>query len=209
MSARYIVVDGPISVGKSEVVAALSKKLKARTCLDAPNPFLQYFYQDMEKFAFQVQLFFCLNRFQQQRDLTQGDLFASTVICDYLFQKDRLFAALTLDTNEFALYEKVYSLLKGTIATPDVVVYLQADVETLIDRISRKDEGLALVMPEPYLKEIVEAYQAFFFHYNDAPVIICNTVKYDFVKDEGNFEFLVRKINEVKSGVHYLNPQEK
>ncbi len=208
MSGRYIAVDGPIGVGKSDLVAALKKRLRGKLFKDAENPFLQFFYEDMEKFAFQVQTFFLLSRFQQQQELAQGDLFASTVITDYLFQKDRLFASLTLSPNEYGLYEKIYALLQGTIATPDLVIYMQADVETLLDRIAKKNEGLSLLLPESYLGEIVQAYQTFFFHYTDAPVIVCNTVKGDFANDKENLDLLVRMIQDVKSGIHYLNPQE-
>jgi len=208
VSGRYIAVDGPIGVGKSDLVAALKKRLRGKVFKDAENPFLQFFYEDMEKFAFQVQTFFLLSRFQQQQELAQGDLFASTVITDYLFQKDRLFASLTLSQNEYGLYEKIYALLQGTIATPDLVIYMQADVETLLDRIAKKNEGLSLLLPESYLGEIVQAYQTFFFHYTDAPVIVCNTVKGDFANDKENLDLLVRMIQDVKSGIHYLNPQE-
>jgi deoxyguanosine kinase len=203
---RYIAVEGPIGVGKGSVVQALAQRLGGAVYVDSPNPFLPSFYDDMEKFAFQVQLYFLLSRFQQQRDLAQGDLFASTVICDYLFQKDRLFASLTLGSTEFALYEKVYSLLKGTIATPDVVIYLQADVETLLDRLSAKEEGIALLLPKAYLEDVVRAYQAFFSHFNAAPVIVCNTTKADFSKDPIHLDLLVEKMGQVKTGIHYLNP---
>lgn len=208
MSGRYIAIDGPIGVGKTELVAALRKKLKAKVYADPENPFLDAFYEEMEKTAFQAQTYFLLSRFQQQQELAQGDLFASTVLCDYLFQKDRLFASLTLNSNEYALYEKIYALLQGTIATPDVVIYMQADVDTLLDRISRKNEGLSLLLPESYLSEIVQAYQTFFFHYSDAPVIVCNTMRGDFVNDKENLNLLLRTIQEVKSGIHYLNPKE-
>lgn len=206
MTGRYIAVEGPIGVGKSALVQELAKRFKATLFLDAPNPFLPSFYEDMEKYAFQVQLYFLLTRFQQQRDLAQGDLFASNVICDYLFQKDRLFASLTLGAAEFALYEKVYSLLKGTIATPDVILYLQADVDTLLDRLSAKEESLALLMPKAYLEDVVRAYQTFFFHYSAAPVIVCNTAEADFAQDPKYFNLLTDKIQQVKTGIHYLNP---
>ena len=208
MGGRYIAVDGPIAVGKSAVVEALRVKLNARTHLDPPNPFLRSFYDDMGKYAFQVQLYFLLSRFQQQREIAQGDLFSSAVICDYLFQKDRLFASQTLEANEYLLYDKAYEMLQGTIATPDVVVYLQADVDTLIERLSAKDEGFALLMPEAYLAQIVDAYQEFFFRYADAPVIVCNTVKHDFARNEEHLSLLLRKVSEVRSGVHFLNPAE-
>lgn len=206
MTGRYIAVEGPIGVGKSALVQALATRFKATLFLDAPNPFLLSFYEDMEKYAFQVQLYFLLTRFQQQRDLAQGDLFASNVICDYLFQKDRLFASLTLGAAEFALYEKVYSLLKGTIATPDVILYLQADVDTLLDRLSAKEESLALLMPKAYLEDVVRAYQTFFFHYSAAPVIVCNTAEADFAQDPKYLNLLTDKIEQVKTGIHYLNP---
>jgi deoxyguanosine kinase len=204
VNGRYVVVEGPIGVGKTRVVDALKKRLVARTVLDIPNPFLDSFYQDMDKYAFQVQLFFLLSRFQQQSDLAQRDLFASSVVCDYLFQKDRLFASLTLNPTEYALYEKVYGLLQGTIATPDVVVYLQADVDTLIDRISENNEGLALLLSDKYLSEINQAYQAFFLHYTQAPVIICNTVETNLQKDEAFLDRLAQMIPEVRTGIHYL-----
>jgi deoxyguanosine kinase len=209
VDGKYVVVEGPIGVGKSEVVRNLKTRLNAKTFLDAPNPFLETFYQDMDKYAFQVQLFFLLSRFQQQSELAQRDLFESTILCDYLFQKDRLFASLTLNPSEYSLYEKVYSLLQGTIATPDVVVYLQSDVDTLLDRISKKDEGLSLLLSDTYLRDIVKAYQTFFFHYDQAPVIVCNTAQHDFFEETENIDLLARKIHEVRSGVHYLNPQEK
>ena len=209
VTGRYIAVEGPIGVGKSEMVEALQKRVSAKTYLDGPNPFLDQFYQDMEKNAFQAQLYFLLNRFQQQRDLAQGDLFSKTILCDYLFQKDRLFAGLNLSSHEYALYEKVYSLLQGTIATPDVVIYLQADLDTLLDRLAKKDEGLALLMPEDYLKEVVQAYQTFFFHYTDAPVVVCNTSKGDFAKDPANLDLLLRTLEQAKTGIHYLNPEEQ
>lgn len=204
---KYIAVEGPIGVGKTAVVQALSKRLGAKIFLDPPNPFLGSFYQDMEKFALQVQLYFLLSRFQQQKDLAQGDLFNHTVVCDYLFQKDRLFASLTLDAQEYSLYEKIYSLLHGTIATPDVVIYLQADVETLLDRIAHKDEGLSLLLPETYLEELVSAYQTFFYHYTDAPVIVVNTESGELAGNEDALDRLVAKLGDVTTGIHYLNSE--
>ena len=206
MSGKYIAVDGPIGVGKSGLVAALQKRIGAKTVLDAPNPFLESFYQDMDKFAFQVQLFFLLSRFQQQSELAQRELFSSTTICDYLFQKDRLFASLTLNTSEYALYEKVYSLLQGTIATPDVVIYMQADADTLFDRISEKDERLSLLLPDDYLKEIVTAYQTFFFHYNQSPILVLNTVEHDFINDPKNLDLVIEHMRSIKTGIHYVTP---
>ncbi len=204
VAGHYIAIEGPIGVGKSSLMHALQKRLNATVYLDASNPFLPSFYQDMEKYAFQVQLYFLLSRFQQQRDLAQGDLFSSTILCDYLFQKDRLFASLTLNAAEFALYEKVYSLLKGTIATPDIVIYLQADVDTLLERIASKEESLALLMSKSYLEDVTRAFQTFFFHYTSAPVIVCNTVDSNFAHDHKKLDLLIKKLSEVKTGLHYL-----
>ena len=208
MIGRYIVVEGPIGVGKGPVIEALRQRLDAKTVTDARNPFLPSFYQNMEKYAFQAQVFFLLSRFQQQQDIAQRDLFSSNILCDYLFQKDRLFASLTLEPAEFALYEKIYGLLNGTVATPDLVIYLQSDVDTLLDRISKRDNDLSLLLPRSYLENVVKAYQTFFFHYSLAPVIVCNTGKNNFENDEANLDLLMKKISEAKSGLHYLNPQE-
>ena len=208
MIGRYVVVEGPIGVGKSRVVCALQERLDAKTILDAENPFLPSFYQNMEKYAFQSQVFFLLSRFQQQQEIAQRDLFSSNILCDYIFQKDRLFASLTLEPAEFALYEKIYALLKGTVATPDVVVYLQADVDLLQERIAKRNNDLALLLSRNYLENVVKAYQTFFFHYSLAPVVVCNTGKSNFETDEANIDLLLSTISEVKTGLHYLNPQE-
>lgn len=208
MHHRYIVVEGPIGVGKQGVVSAMVEKLSAQHVTDAKNPFLPAFYQDMEKYAFQAQLFFLLSRFHQQQSLLQQDLFSQQIICDYLFQKDRIFASLTLQPAEFALYETVYGLLKGTSPTPDIIVYLQASVDTLQDRISRKNNELALMLPKAYLQQVVDAYQTFFFHYRHAPIVVVDTGKTDFEKHPENIDFLLKKMSEIKSGLHYFNPQQ-
>ena len=202
---KYIAVEGPIGVGKTQLMAELNTQLNADTLKDASNPFLPAFYNNMEKYAFQVQLFFLLSRFQQQLDCAQPDLFSQYMICDYLFQKDRLFASLTLEPQEFALYEKVYSLLTGTVAKPDVVIYMQASTDTLMKRIAKKDQDLSLLLPKNYLDQVVQAFQTFFFHFSICPVIVCNTDKNDFENNPKNIELLIKKIAEVKSGLNYLN----
>ena len=208
MRRKYIVVEGPIGVGKTQVVNALSKRLQGDILKDAQNPFLPSFYQNMEKYAFQVQLFFLLSRFQQQVDSAQPDLFSQYMLCDYLFEKDRLFASLTLEPQEFALYEKVYALLNGTVAKPDVVIYLQASADSLMNRIAERDNDLALLLPRNYLEKVVQAFQTFFFHFSLCPVIVCNTDKNDFESNEKNIDLLIKKIGEAKSGLYYLNPEE-
>jgi deoxyguanosine kinase len=205
---KYVCVEGPIGAGKTELVSALTQKLEAQVMLDKENPFLPAFYQDMEKFAFQVQLYFLLSRFQQQKDLAQQSLFSKSIICDYLFQKDRLFASLTLSGAEFALYEKVYSLLHGTITKPDVIIYLQKSADQLLKRISRKNEELSLLLSKTYLENVVQAYQTFFQHYNQCPIIVVSSENDDFAKNDKNIELLLRKITEVDVGIHYLQIQE-
>lgn len=205
VKGKYIAVEGPIGVGKSQLISALAERLSAQTIKDTDNPFLPSFYNNMGKYAFQVQLFFLMSRFQQQVDCSQPDLFSQYTLCDYLFHKDRLFASLTLEPQEFALYEKVYGLLKGTAATPDIVIYLQASTDTLIKRIAEKDEDLALLLPKAYLEKVVHAFQTFFFHFSLCPVIVCNTDKNDFENNPDNIDLLIRKISEVKSGLNYLN----
>ncbi len=208
MVNKYICVEGPIGAGKTELVAALTEKLQAQVMLDQENPFLPAFYQDMEKYAFQVQLYFLLSRFQQQKDLAQQSLFSKSMICDYLFQKDRLFASLTLSGAEFALYEKVYSLLHGTITKPDVIIYLQKTADQLLKRISKNNEELSLLLSKPYMENVVQAYQTFFQHYNQCPIIVVSTENDDFCKNEKNIDLIIRKISEVDNGIHYLQIQE-
>ena len=202
---RYIAVEGPIGVGKTGLVRALEERLSAKLVRDTENPFLPSFYQDMEKFAFQAQIFFLLSRFQQQKDLAQGELFATTTVCDYLFHKDRLFASLILNPQEFSLYEKIYGLLKGTILSPDVVIYMQASVDTLIERISESSSDLALLLPRSYLESLVQAYQTFFFHYSAAPVIVVKAEQKDFFKDPKVLDLLIQNITKAKAGLQYFN----
>lgn len=208
MIHKYICVEGPIGAGKTELVSALTDKLQAQVMLDQENPFLPAFYQDMEKYAFQVQLYFLLSRFQQQKDLAQQNLFSKSIICDYLFQKDRLFASLTLSGAEFALYEKVYSLLHGTITKPDVIIYLQKTAEQLLRRISKNNEELSLLLPKSYMENVVQAYQTFFQHYNQCPIVVVSTEDENFAKNEKNIDLILRKISEVDNGIHYLQIQE-
>jgi deoxyguanosine kinase len=203
---RYIAVEGPIGAGKTSLANALGGRLNAKLILDPDNPFLQNFYSDMGKFAFQTQLYFLLARFTQQKELSQQDLFHSTVICDYLFFKDRIFASITLDENEFILYEKVYSLLKANIVLPDLVIYLQTDAESLEERVKARGGTCDKMISLDYLKELVKAYNYFFFHYNQTPLLVVNTKKLDFVNNPADTERLIKEINQLKSGTNYFVP---
>jgi deoxyadenosine/deoxycytidine kinase len=203
---KYIAIEGPIGAGKSSLANILGARLKAKLILDQQNPFLENFYSDMEKYAFQTQLYFLLARFGQQKDLMQQDLFQSSVVCDYLFLKDRIFASITLDENEFILYEKVYSLLKASIPLPDLVIYLQTDAESLEERLRGKKNPLSERISLDYLRELVKAYNYFFFHYNQTPLLVVNTKKLDFVNNPEDMERLIKEINQLKSGTNYFVP---
>lgn len=203
---KYISIEGPIGAGKSSLAHILGTKMHAKLILDPVNPFLENFYKDMEKYAFQTQLFFLLSRFAQQKDISQQDLFHSNVICDYLFFKDRIFASITLDENEFILYEKVYSLLKANIVLPDLVIYLQTDAEALFERMRSKKGPFDSLISIDYLNELVKAYNYFFFHYNQTPLLVVNTKKLDFLNSQEDTDKLIKEINQLKSGTNYFVP---
>jgi len=205
---QYIVVEGPIGVGKTSLARLLAKEFNARCLLEKPeeNPFLSHFYQDRKKYAFQVQVFFLLTRFQQQQEIAQPDLFNQVTISDYLFDKDRLFALLNLDGNEFILYEKIFQLLGGRIPTPDLVIYLQAKPEVLLQRIKSRNIAYEKEMEFDYLKKLTETYNSYFFHYNQSPLLVLNTSEIDFVKRKEDFDQLLREIRGMKKGIWYFTP---
>jgi deoxyadenosine/deoxycytidine kinase len=205
--ARYIAVEGPIGVGKTTLAELLAGELdgKALVELVETNPFLPDFYRDRKKYAFQAQLFFLLSRYQQQKDLTQIDLFSTTVISDYLFAKDRIFAYLNLDENELGLYEQVFRLLDARIPKPDFVIYLQASSEALKERILKRNKDYERNIEEGYLESVVEAYNKFFFYYNDTPLLVVNTTKIDFAREPSDLSNLIKEIRSIKGGVqHYI-----
>jgi len=206
---RYIAVEGPIGVGKTSLTTLLAQNFSARCILEKPsgNPFLARFYQDPKKYAFQTQIFFLLSRYQQQQELQQLDLFNQVTISDYLFAKDRIFASISLDENELALYERVYRLLTGRIPTPDLVIYLQAKPAVLMSRISQRDYDYERSIEPGYLETLVEAYNNFFFHYNDSPLLVIDTSEIDFVHREQDMAGLVREIKRPRKGTWYYVPQ--
>ncbi|RPJ09823.1 MAG: deoxynucleoside kinase [Deltaproteobacteria bacterium] len=205
---RYIVIEGPIGVGKTSLAKLLAKEFTARCVLENPeeNPFLSRFYQDRRKYAFQAQVFFLLTRFQQQVEIAQLDLFNQVTISDYLFDKDRLFALLNLDEDEFALYEKIFQLLGGRIPTPDLVIFLQAKPEVLLQRIKSRNVPYEKEMELDYLRNLTEAYNSYFFHYNQSPLLVVNTSEIDFVRRKGDFDQLLREIRGMKKGTCYFTP---
>jgi deoxyadenosine/deoxycytidine kinase len=178
---RYIAVEGPIGVGKSTLCALLAERLGGRLVLEPAdeNPFLPGFYADRKKHAFQAQLFFLLSRFAQQQELLQQDLFSQATVADYLFSKDRIFAALNLGPAELALYERVYELLGPRVVKPDLVVYLQARTDVLLSRIRRRGRDHERAIDAGYLDALSRAYNDFFFHYDETPLLIVNVSDID------------------------------
>ena len=205
---RYIVVEGPIGVGKTALTRALAKRFSARSVFELveENPFLASFYQDRNKYAFQTQLFFLLSRFKQQQELFQQELFSQATVSDYLFAKDRIFASITLDPNELALYERVYEHLGPRVMKPDLVIYLQARLDVLLARIRKRGREFERKFDPEYLAELSRTYNDFFHRYDETPLLVINTSDIDFVETEKDFEELVRAIGSIKAGTHYYQP---
>lgn len=205
---RYIVVEGPIGVGKTALTRALAKRFSARSVFELveENPFLASFYQDRNKYAFQTQLFFLLSRFKQQQELFQQELFSQVTVSDYLFAKDRIFASITLDPNELALYERVYEHLGPRVMKPDLVIYLQARLDVLLARIRKRGREFERKFDPEYLAELSRTYNDFFHRYDETPLLVINTSDIDFVETEKDFEELVRAIGSIKAGTHYYQP---
>ncbi|MCX8118028.1 MAG: deoxynucleoside kinase [Desulfobacterota bacterium] len=207
---QYIVIEGPIGVGKTSLARLLAKEFNARLILERPeeNPFLPLFYQDRRKYAFQTQLFFLLNRFQQQREIAQLDLFNQVTLSDYLFAKDRIFASLNLDDQELALYEQVYCLLKGQIPDPDLVIFLQAKPEVLHQRIRSRNIAYEKEVDFDYLRSLTEAYNYYFFHYDRSPLLVVDTSEIDFVNRKEDLDQLLREIRQMRRGTWYFIPMK-
>ncbi|MBI5234462.1 MAG: deoxynucleoside kinase [Deltaproteobacteria bacterium] len=204
---RYIAVEGPIGVGKTSLATLLAKEMNGATLLEEcdANPFLPRFYGDPKKYAFQAQLFFLLSRYQQQKDLAQQDLFAMTVIADYIFAKDRIFAYLNLNENELGLYEQVYRLLDARIIKPDLVIYLRATTDVLFERIEKRHKDFESSIKKDYLERLVEAYNKYFFHYTDTSLLVVNTSRIDFVENPSDLSNLIREIRSMRGGAqHYI-----
>jgi deoxyadenosine/deoxycytidine kinase len=208
MENRYMVVEGPIGVGKTSLSNLLAKQLQARQILETveENPFLSSFYGDRQKYAFQTQLFFLLSRYRQQQELFQQDLFNSVTISDYLFAKDRIFACLNLDPNELALYDRVFEALGPRVAKPDLVVFLQARLDVLLQRIKRRGRDFERQIDPGYLEDLIKAYNDFFFHYSDTPLLVINTSDIDFVNNEEDLQNLVSVIRRMRKGTHHYIP---
>lgn len=183
---RYIVVEGPIGVGKTTVVTRLAEQYKARTVLEIfeENPFLANFYQDQERYAFQTEMFFLLSRYRQQEDFAQEDLFGRIAVSDYLFVKCRLFASLTLNDHELSLYDRMYNILTTQVPKPDVVIHLTAPLDVLLGRIKQRGRSYEQNMDPVYLERLRSLYNQFFQHYEDTPLLEVDTTDIDFSRDD-------------------------
>ncbi len=204
---KYIVVEGPIGVGKTSLAKILASEFQARSVFEKvdDNPFLPKFYEDRQTHAFQNQIFFLLSRYQQQRILSQPELFNQNTVGDYLFAKDKIFASLTLNNEELRLYQQVYELFDARIPKPDLVVYLQARPEVLYKRMKKRDKSYERDVTLEYLKEVSQAYNQFFFHYEESPLLVVNTSEIDFVASSKDLADLIKEINNMGSGTqHYI-----
>ncbi len=208
LRSRYIVVDGPIGVGKTSLTSLLAEELGGRLVLERAedNPFLTDFYRDPARYRFQTQTFFLLSRFSQQQEMHQPDLFTRIVVSDYLFEKDRIFAYLNLDEHELALYEQIYRVLEPKIVRPDLVIFLQADTETLLRRIKQRGRSFEKDVDHGYIAAVNEAYSQFFFRYSEAPLLVINTSDIDFVHRRDDLDDLLKQILTMRQGTQYYVP---
>lgn len=207
MRHSYIAVEGPIGVGKTTLTQLLNKRLGGMLLLeDIQNPFLADFYSGRKGAAFQCQLFFLLTRYQQQQGLLQRSLFDTRIVSDYIPQKDKVFAHMTLDDSELILYQKLYSLLLENLPKPDVVIYLQASAENLKKRIRLRSRDYERQVSDEYLDRLAEAYHYFFFHYHETPLLIVNTNEVDFGRNPGELDHLLQQVNRLEHGVRLYAP---
>ncbi len=204
----FVVVEGPIGIGKTTLTKRLAEYFNGELLLEEAeeNPFLERFYQDPKASALPTQLFFLFNRHKQLKKANQSDLFAPTLFADFLFEKDRLFARLTLDEDEYALYDQVYQNLSVQQVKPDLVIYLQAPSDVLVKRIRQRGRKSEQAINPDYIQSLSSAYTDFFYYYDEAPLLIVNSSGLDIVNNEAHFLALVEQIQSHKSGKHYFNP---
>ena len=197
-----------MGVGKTSLAGKLAEKLSVHPLLEQTedNPFLDKFYRNPKRYSFQIQIFFLLRRYQHSIEINQMDLFRRTIITDYLFDKDRIFARNNLDDHEFWLYDQLFQLLKARLTPPDLVIFLQAKTEVLMERIKNRNRDYERPINFKYLDQINQAFNNFFFNYSDSPLLVINASNIDFVNIPEDFEDLVSHIKATQSGTHYYNP---
>ncbi len=209
---KFIAIEGVIGAGKTSLAKKMVERLEGRLILEQfdTNPFLEKFYVDRKRYAFQTQMFFLINRFKQQQELGQEDLFSEYIICDYIFEKDRIFAYLNLSKDELSLYESIYPLLARTLRKPDLVVFLQSSVDRLMYNIKSRNRKVERALTRGYIEELNEAYNHFFFRYNTTPLLIVNSSEIDFVNNEEDFDVLFKQIfREDRGIIEYFKPESR
>jgi deoxyguanosine kinase len=206
----YIAVEGPIGVGKTSLARLLAAEFNARLVLEEvdDNPFLARFYEEPEQYALPVQLYFLLTRYNQQRALAQQDLFAQATVSDYLFAKDRIFATQNLAPDELALYEKIYHLLDARMAKPDLVIFMSARIDVLVDRLRKRNREFERDISVEYLERLSLAFRDFFFYYDEAPLLVVDTSEIDFVEDSSDLRDLIREIEHAGPGMQHFVPRK-
>ena len=204
----HIAIEGTIGVGKTSLAGILGDRLEAKLILEEfeENPFLVEFYKDSDRFAFQTQLFFLLSRYRQQQQLQQTDLFTKTLISDYMFVKDRLFAALNLDDKEMSLYNAVARILEKNVASPDMVIFLQSDTDRLMQNIKLRGREYEKLIDWKYIDALNQMYNEYFFRYDNSPLLIINTNDIDFVNNKEDLEEIIKFIRTPGEGTRYFNP---
>jgi deoxyadenosine/deoxycytidine kinase len=208
MRWSHVAFEGPIGVGKTTLVTMLSERLGAvRILEDVSNPFLEAFYDETPGAAFQAQLFFLLSRYRQLTEAAQGELFQQLTLADHTFQKDRIFAHLTLSDGELMLYERLWALLTPQVPKPDMVVYLQASTEVLAQRVHRRQRPEESGISRSYLEEVNQAYAHYFYHYTETPLLVINTSEIDFVADKADLDDLIAQIDSMDAGTRVYVPR--
>jgi len=205
---NYVAIEGAIGVGKTSLAKLLSDRLGAKLVLEKfeENPFLFKFYDDPGRFAFQTQLFFLLQRYQQQQELRQVDMFHNLLISDYMFIKDRLFASLNLDEKEMNLYDIIANMLERNVINPDIIIYLQADTSTLMKNIAIRGREFEANISYDYINALNEIYTEYFFRYNETPLVIINTNHIDFVNNSADLDLVIDYIRQPVTGTKFFNP---
>ena len=207
MKYRHIVVEGPIGCGKTSLATRLAQKIGADSLLEDPkaNPFLALFYRDMRRYALPTQLFFLFQRVGQLEAIRQPDMFAKPVVADFTLAKDPLFARLTLDDAEYQLYTRIYEHVRPQAPTPDLVIYLQAPIDTLLQRVRKRGNPIETPIDEDYLRRLSDAYTRYFLNYTDSPLLIVNSERLNFVDNPDHFELLLDRLHAMRGGREYFN----
>ncbi len=209
---KYIAIEGVIGAGKTSLARKLKEQLKSEIIFEQfeANPFLEKFYADRRRYAFQTQMFFLINRFTQQQQLNQENLFSDYLICDYIFEKDKIFAYLNLTGEELKLYETIFPFLSRNLRKPDLVVFLQSSVDRLMFNIKKRNRKIERNLTANYVEELSEAYTQFFFRYNSTPLLIVNSTEIDFVQSDNDFGELFKQIfREDRGLIEYFKPETR